>query len=408
MKDFFHIFSVKGYLPELFASLLICYNTIPMAVNFTGVVPISILLLYSLFQLFVLNRKIPIFEKKSVFLTYVIIIWFSISFVIAVYDAPVFHCLTSFVCFGIPFLFFPIYRLNVEKICSFIFAIGVLFLPFFATYDYGFSVTEGGEDVNTGSLMSVSYIMLQYLFASFYFVISKRSITTRLIATIVFLIYAFIFVVVSARGAIVAVVFFLVLNFVVYPPNKYARIRRFVLATLGIAFFVLSFEPIINYLYESLERNGYSIVAIGRLHYTLEHSYDLTSGRTELIDIGIKEFWNSPIWGNGVGSFNNYSGAYPHNLFVQVLQEGGILFAIPLFLILARGVLFLLNCKINNPYYKFYCIVFCAGIIQLMFSKLYWQQHFLWLFCHLQLMRSSPNVGTIVCSMGLSIGYLIR
>lgn len=65
----------------------------------------------------------------------------------------------------------------------------------------------------------------------------------------------------------------------------------------------------------------------GMLNSVLTDGYLEASKRGDRIEQGMKDFYSSPIFGIGFGcyKFNGLFGGYPHNLFVEILGELGIL-----------------------------------------------------------------------------------
>ena len=113
---------------------------------------------------------------------------------------------------------------------------------------------------------------------------------------------------------------------------------------------------------------------------------NLDSGRGDLTAEALQDFVESPIWGKGIASFQNYT-IYPHNLFVQMLQEGGMILFIPFAIIFIVALKELVLGDRNTEYYKILLFTFCTGVMQLMFSSYFWTSSLYWLFVVLVLYR---------------------
>lgn len=64
-----------------------------------------------------------------------------------------------------------------------------------------------------------------------------------------------------------------------------------------------------------------------RLSYASEDQSSYT--RLGLFSTAIEYFHNHPLIGNGIGIFNDI---YPHNIFLEIFAEGGIMLGVPLFI----------------------------------------------------------------------------
>ena len=148
----------------------------------------------------------------------------------------------------------------------------------------------------------------------------------------------------------------------------------------------MQFDKMIEWLYDNTESMGLSMLVISRLYFKTTQGTDMDSGRSDLIDAALRDFDESPIWGNGIASFQNFT-IYPHNLFVQMLQEGGLILFIPFFLIFLIGLKNLILSDRYTTYYRILLFTFCGGVIQLMFSSYFWTSSIYWLFVMLVLYR---------------------
>ena len=64
----------------------------------------------------------------------------------------------------------------------------------------------------------------------------------------------------------------------------------------------------------------------GLLNSLAEEGFVEGGGRGEWLMSGINQFLEHPVWGVGYGRFMvyNYYGSYPHNLFIELLCETGL------------------------------------------------------------------------------------
>lgn len=105
---------------------------------------------------------------------------------------------------------------------------------------------------------------------------------------------------------------------------------------------------------------------------------DVSNGRKDIASIAIKGFLSSPFWGNGMDSFNANTGlAYPHNLFLQLLYDGGLLLSAVIILpILKKIKRTYHNCSYDE--YTVYTFLLMCSVPGSMFSMDIWSNGVLW------------------------------
>ena len=129
--------------------------------------------------------------------------------------------------------------------------------------------------------------------------------------------------------------------------------------------------------------SSYSLM---RMVNSLNNGSSLSSGRDDIYAVAISGIKDNLILGSGVGSFDNYSGAYPHNIFLQVLYEGGLLFGIPLIAVIIISIC-TLNQKVTMDRRLLHIYLISAGLVQLLFSANFWSSILFWYWIGLSLKR---------------------
>lgn len=232
--------------------------------------------------------------------------------------------LIYFFCFGILPSLIPL-KLDLLITFKSILFIGLILLYPYYTDDYSPNL-EGAAQ----KYMDMSYKVLIFILTAFLCLLQRISRIYKLLALIVLLGYLILFLTFGSRGAIVSVLVFLVIYWIIGARSKYDMYKRLLFVSTIIFLCVVSFELIIVKIYNLLTENDVDILAISRIYQLLEDGKEMSAGRDNLAGIAINGILSSPIFGNGIGSFYNYSGLYPHNIILQLLWEGGILLAIPI------------------------------------------------------------------------------
>ncbi len=381
MKDKDKIICINSWI----VALLVCSTCIAVVIPSQGIVVLTNILLFGAMIVFNIRHFSVQKSAPSIVMVVLLLVLFMIN--ILVHSQPlVTEYLLHFICFGIPLLFIPLQHIDFEKVIKDIAIASIFFLPFFLTHDYGFTATGGDSGSDSGELMTASYRALPLILAAFLTSMKENKKIIKWGFIIIGIIYSAFLMVVGSRGAILSVMVFFVLLFISRAKSKVGKITIFGITMLLVAVVGTQFDKMIEWLYDKTESAGLSLLAISRLYFKTVHGENMDSGRGDLIAEALKDFWESPIWGKGIASFQNFSG-YPHNLFVQMLQEGGLILFIPFTIIFIIGLKDLILGNRKTSYYRVLLFAFCGGIMQLLFSNYFWTSSIYWLFVVLVLYR---------------------
>ena len=371
----------------LFAAL-ICCNSLPVLFGeSSGIVAGTVVVLWGiLLALELCAHQKP--NKAALIVTFILLIAHIISYGIHPSEVGTKYFI-NFLIYGALFLLIPFGNIDFNLVIKFVFYYGIILLPFYAMYDYGYGFNEVGE-FEGGILMTMSYRMLPFILASLYVFLNKKNKAwERASGILVAVLYLLVFLIVGARGAITSLFAFLSIYYVI--SGKKRKILRLSIIGIAAIVFFSSFDLIINYLFDLLDTRGISSRSIERLYYAQLGGGDVSAGRFKIYNMAFNEFLQSPIWGNGIGSFNSYKGTFPHNIFLQLMVEGGLFFVIPFTVIFIKGIIYIYKKGRNTVSGGFMLFVLCSGMIRLLFSSYLWGSHFCWLFILLVLNIKSFN-----------------
>ena len=128
-----------------------------------------------------------------------------------------------------------------------------------------------------------------------------------------------------------------------------------------------------------VEKFDIHIYALWKYLYYVDKG-NLSNGRNELYEAAVDAISRGGVLGNGIGYFESLSiegipeGTYVHNCVLQALSEGGLIFTIPLIVLVLFSTYILIaktNCM-NNKEYLYFAMVFSYGTIMLFYSSVYW------------------------------------
>ena len=230
------------------------------------------------------------------------------------------------------------------------------------------------DEVHNKEWMAAIYAITPYLVSSiFYLFIGEKKLFKALsIACLV--VYFRTLIMHTPRGVVVTII----VSIIVLCIQKYIKKGRSTRALYvwGGIFCIASMfavDTLLNLLIYLA--NQFDLRWLSK--FVLEE--DISNNRYVLYQEAWKGFLNSPVWGNGVAAFHNYE-IYPHNLFLQMMYETGLLMIIPVLYILYYAMKIIMSCK--NLYgcdYRFVTFFFLISINQLMFSSYFWRNISFWL-----------------------------
>lgn len=367
-----------------FIALFLCSTCISVILpDRGGVVVLSNVFLFS--SLIVLNiRNFSIDNYKRIIITVVLLVVLFLINLLVHDEKALTDYFLHFLCFGMPVLFFPIKNIDFSKVLTIISLLSIFLLPFFLLHDYSYSIESGDMNSDSGELMTASYRILPFVIALFLTINKMADLKSKLIFALVAFIYVIVLIVIGSRGALIATALFFVILYVNAPKQNTKKISRLSVIVIAILIIYNLFEELIEWLYNLTERVGFNLLPLTRLYVDITSSDDLDSGRGDLYQMALQDFNESPLFGKGIASFDDFS-YYPHNVFLQLLQEGGLLLFIPFAILFYIGIRELIIGDKNTDYYKTLLFAFCGGVVQLLFSSYFWTSSLFWFFVFLVL-----------------------
>lgn len=105
-----------------------------------------------------------------------------------------------------------------------------------------------------------------------------------------------------------------------------------------------------------------------------------TSGRLPIYQTSIDRFVESPLFGHGVDSifYLSHTGYYSHNIYLDLLVEGGLIYLLIFSYILIKTIYLLYKYVKKDIINNFVCICFLYSFVMLNFSGSYLKEACLW------------------------------
>lgn len=236
---------------------------------------------------------------------------------------------------------------------------------------------------DAGEKMYNSYLILPFIIFSFIgLYLYGKKLIILLLSLINIIIYTPILLAIGVRGLFVSIFLFfflLILNSTFFEKNK-NTIISFIFIFIFL-FFSIDWLELMERLSDLLASYDIEFYVIEK-YIMMFSNDDVSNGRNELYHNAFMGFLNSPIWGNGLGFFEKKNeGLYVHNIFLEILYEGGLVLSIVFVYVFTRFIRLLKKCStIEKEYYIFIVLMFVLGCTILFFSNTLWRVVSFWLF----------------------------
>jgi len=182
----------------------------------------------------------------------------------------------------------------------------------------------------------------------------------------------------GGRGAFIVVLFSTIILF--YFSIKHKTINKKMLFLSVLCLFLIIFFIIIMLNMDNKNIRGFSRV----FSYITSTGIDFTktAGRDIIYALVIEGIKEKPVFGHGIfGQFSYTKTGYPHNIFLEILLSGGILYFVIMMLILyyiIKKLFYLAKNDVNK------CLIlplFSSAFIMILFSGTYLSNSLLWFLC---------------------------
>lgn len=238
------------------------------------------------------------------------------------------------------------------------------------------TISFGGETYNTLSYTAASSLGLLLFYAFFcptnYRLLLFRKNRFSLVYSILAILLVLASFVSGGRGGAIAIIVYLLVFFVYFNRNEQNKAKKII---VDISLFAVA----AIFIYEFSNNNSLSDYLLRTFSYFTNGKFDFTqtSGRETIYLEAFEEWKKKPIL--GYGPFNYPNGIYPHNIFLDLLVSGGIVY----FVIGSIGVILPLVYAFKSFQHSgiplFFSFVYLSTFIMLLFSGTFYSNIRFWM-----------------------------
>lgn len=274
-----------------------------------------------------------------------------------------------FLSFGLAPLLISNYKVNMEKLLSAVVLLSFVLSPFILRADF-----SGGDVRDIQAWLSVTYNLIPFIVASIFYLFWGDRKLLKIVSVINIFVCFPMMMTNATRGGMLIIAITPIACLFLKEKYKSGKVQKsFMIMSAGllaVVVFSSTFLSFFTRIYLNTNSNFLNKI------FSLD---DVSDGRSFLYTDAINGFWESPIWGNGIASFWNYT-MWPHNVFLQMMYENGLIIIIPFIFILFYGIRIILSIQDNKDMSLFLLFLILNSMIELLFSSYYWKKQTFWLF----------------------------
>ena len=172
-------------------------------------------------------------------------------------------------------------------------------------------------------------------------------------------------------------------------------IKTVLIIILG-CYIAFNFWQILDDINSYLIKNDINIKFVEKMLRLYEQG-DVLNGRNLDYEAAIAGIKDNPIFGNGLATFEYYTGyVYPHNLILQLLYDGGIVLFLLILIPVILNLIKWIRCC-SRPSFVFMTTLLVASVPGAMFSGDVWTKPILWYAFALLCVYSSNKNQKLLC-----------
>ena len=381
---------------SLMIALIICANLIALILDTlgiasSGVVPLvfGLSLIISIINSIILKTKLRVSIKSILLLIYILVV-FTFSLLARGFDGATYKYMIMFLAYGGIIFLVTLMEFDSYKVIKYTMMLGILFLinPLKIAGYSPISTTLSGQ-----ISMGASYAFLPCVAAAIIHLFFYRD-RVSLFIKVAYLANAsllFLLLKEATRGVLLSIIILCLYIYFTRIGIKQSRTRTLkifgilLLMFSGSLLLIANLESVLINIYELMKRMGFEVSSIIKTNDLIQSEggiVGILNGRGLIYMNALEMIKTSPIWGLGIGAYEDIYGTYQHNIFLQLFTEGGILLVLPISIIIIQCFSKLVKevLKIEKtPKMQLLLMLFVISIPRLMISSYLWQEQTFWL-----------------------------
>lgn len=362
---------IKSNISNWAVAVILAANSLTWIIPSIGS-PLAIIMILALIFL-IYSNGIKIITPKVIIMVSFCLLFFLEAYFFQIFQHPFLNkYLMEFLVLGVGGMLSAQASFSPLRVLRYIGLLSIVVIPFLLKIDFSF-----GDETDYGFWMGISYGCVKYVIALILLSLFIRQDNRKLqiLYLISLIVYLSVFMSMASRGAILAIIFSVVIFCII---NKEYKLSKFIILTCtGILLIVVFWDPIISAFLNLFKTFGIHFYALEKI-VTMEKFGDLSNGRSNIINDAVSYFVEAPVLGNGVAIYEYYNNRYVHNVFVQLLIEGGLLLFSVICWYIVKAFRLMFSTSLSKGQRYFIAFLIGSGFIELLFSNYLWRSQSFW------------------------------
>lgn len=343
----------------------------------------SLLIVGSIFNKFKLNVRV---SKESCIMVGYIIVMFLFSFLITSGSVTKDY-FSDFVATGLITLFVFQCDFDKEQVILWNMAMALFFCINSKKYISSALLNISYERAS----MFASYILVPIILSFIYHIVFYRKKKWNVLVLYLANIYMiFRTISILGRGPLLSIVVGTAVAWIIKNNEKWGsksaknKITIIALVFIGVTV-LMNIESILFYLNKLFTSLGIQVAALKKSLdlLTMNGATGLLNNRNDRWEWAFQMIKSSPLIGNGIGEYANRYMTWPHNVFLQILVELGVVLGFPLIYVLVKNIYVLFFKQGDLEDHVFLGYLFSISFIRLMLSSYLWHHPEFWMFMYM-------------------------
>lgn len=187
----------------------------------------------------------------------------------------------------------------------------------------------------------------------------------------------------GSRGPLISILlcwlFMLIVKYNNQEKKIYFNKSKVGLMFVGLIIVVNQFYNILVFINTQLTKHGISAQIIEKTIRLMAQN-DAFNSRDSIYSVAFSHFWDYPVFGHGLSTFNAYTNInYPHNFLIQLLFDGGVfLFLVFMFVVIKNVRCWYKGCTANT--FCLFIFLLFISVPGALVSGDIWENERFWLF----------------------------
>lgn len=190
------------------------------------------------------------------------------------------------------------------------------------------------------------------------------------------------------KGVLITGIVLFLLGITFIKNNCVVNLKSIVILIGLVSVLLIYFFDIIDYFIYIADRFGFESYSLQTIIGVIEGTNHSANTRTDIWEIALNEFYNSPMFGYGFGALKSHYDLYAHNFYLEILHAWGFfgLCCVVIFFIKIYKSFIII---VDIHYKMLFVIFFILWFVPTFVSLSFWNYNYFWCFVGLLIINDN-------------------